>query len=827
LINLDKSVEQPMKRMVFYLFASLLLNSCNSVQEGSPGSLVLVQDVEPQPLQAQVIRLVEALDFIGSPLHENDKELLLSLKNKIPDDSSARMIQTILDPYCLAMVEINPEARVKVIRGPAEARIVQAGWTSFIVKVHNAGNVHASLQADSPNALLPFSSRWLWSPTQGNFADTARQPRSAAETVSRFLELSFYKKPPLLPNLSGLSLEYMILQIYCKDAGKREAELGFNIGQGSQDLGFRNTIPVLFEARPAKKVILKIRDDSNPRGIASFLITDGIERISPDTMHRDQLPDERTWAQMEFGQPGRGRETYVRPKRLSGIYPLPSRRMASMDEFPDFFFQPQIYRFDGEHVYLPSGTFNIRYSRGPEYIEQNQTLVVDGSVDWLVANFTLKRWVDMAALGWYSADHHIHAAGCSHYDKPEEGVSPEVMWRQILGEDLHMASVLTWGPGWYHQKGNFTGQSSPLSTESHVMRYDVEVSGFPSQHAGHVILLNLKEDDYPGTSTTEQWPTWTYPVLKWAKEQGAVTGYAHSGWGLEPVEPVTGLPNFVLPKMDGIGANEYIVTVTQGLIDFYSAGDTPPLWELNMWYHTLNCGFRPRISGESDFPCIYDERIGMGRSYFKPSADLNFDQYTEAIRKGRSYVSDGGSHIINFKVNGLEPGLEESELKLSGPATLQIEADLAAYLPEQQDESGRAIAAKRMDEAPYWHIEKARKGNTHKVEAELIFNGKAVDKKEVTADGNWNKLAFQYPVSRSGWLAIRVLPSSHTNPVFVVVGDRPVQVRESAEWCRRAVDQCWKMKKDRIQPNERKMAGEIYQKAREQYERIASAADAK
>ncbi len=813
-----------MKRMVFYFLGLVLFYSCRSDQDRPQSPLTIVQDVEPQPLQAQVIRLVEALDFIGSPLRENDKDLLLSLKTKMPDDSGSLLIQKILDPYCLAMVEINPEARVKVVRGPAEARIVQAGWTSFIVKVNNAGNVHTSLEAESPNALLPFSSRWLWSPKQGNFTDTVLQPNGPGETASRFLELAFYKKPPLLPKLSGLNLEYMILQVYCKDAGMREAELGFNIGQGSQDLGFRNTIPVLFEARPAKKVILKIRDESNPRGIASFLITDGIERIAPDTMQSDQLPDERTWAQMEFGRPGRGNNTYIRPKRLSGIYPLPSRRLASMDEFPDFFFQPQIYRFDGEHVFLPPGRFDIRFSRGPEYIEQHQTLLVDESADSMVATFNLKRWVDMASLGWYSADHHIHAAGCSHYDEPEEGVSPEVMWRQILGEDLHMASVLTWGPGWYHQKGNFTGQSSPLSTSSHVMRYDVEVSGFPSQHAGHVILLNLKEDDYPGTSTTEQWPTWTYPVLKWAKEQGAVTGYAHSGWGLEPMEAVSSLPNDVLPKMDGIGANEYIVTVTQGLIDFFSAGDTPPWWELNMWYHTLNSGFRSRLSGESDFPCIYDERIGMGRSYFKPLAGLNFDQYTDAIRKGRSYVSDGGSHIVNFKVNGIEPGLQESELKLSTAATVRIEADLAAYLPAEQDESGRAIATKRMEEAPYWHIEKARKENTRNVEAELIFNGKVIGKKEIIADGTWNKLAFQYPVSRSGWLALRVLPSSHTNPVFVMVGRQPVQVRESAEWCRKAVDQCWKMKKDRINPAEQKLAEEVYQNAREQYGRIAAEA---
>ena len=67
------------------------------------------------------------------------------------------------------------------------------------------------------------------------------------------------------------------------------------------------------------------------------------------------------------------------------------------------------------------------------------------------------------------------------------------------------------------------------------MRYDVEVSGFPSSHAGHIVLLRLKEDDYPGTTKIEEWPSWSLPVFNWAKSQGAVAGYAHSGWGLEPL----------------------------------------------------------------------------------------------------------------------------------------------------------------------------------------------------------------------------------------------------------------------------------------------------
>ena len=91
--------------------------------------------------------------------------------------------------------------------------------------------------------------------------------------------------------------------------------------------------------------------------------------------------------------------------------------------------------------------------------------------------------------------------------------------------------------------------------------------------------------------------------------QGAVVGFAHSGWGLE--SKATEVPNDEVPAFDGIGANEYIVDVTEpNAVNFISTVDTPWPWELNIWYHTLNVGFRTRISGETDFPCITDERVG-------------------------------------------------------------------------------------------------------------------------------------------------------------------------------------------------------------------------
>lgn len=762
--------------------------------------------VEAQPLLAQALRLQEALEFLGSPLPEEDVKRLRALQHKPADRETADRIQEILDAYCLAVVSINPEARVKVARGEAPATLMQGGWTSFLVKVHNDANVTAQLEVESPNALSP-----LHAPSF-NPRVKKEDVITPGEAQNRSFEMHVYRNRPLLPNLSGLALEYVVVQIYSKDAGRREAEIGFNVGQGTQDIGFRNTIPVLFEIRPAVKVVLEVKDHDGTPTMASFLITDGIERIRNDsTTNLWKVDFHLAAARKEYHEP-------EIPKKLRGIYPLPSRRLAAYDAYPDFFFQPQIYRFNGEHVMLPPGTYNVTFTRGPEYIAQTQELVIPSDVSEHRASFQLKRWLNLAELGWYSGDHHIHGAGCSHYDSPEEGVPPSHMWRQVVGEDLNVGASLAWGPSWYHQKTFFTGKDEPFSTRENIMHNDVEVSGFPSSHAGHVVLLKLKEDDYPGTTEIEQWPSWTLPVLKWAKSQGGVVGYAHSGWGLEPQQRTKDFPNYVIPKMDGIGANEYIVTVTQDVVDFYSAGNTPITWELNMWYHTLNAGFRTPLSGETDFPCVYDERVGLARSYFKPDGALTYENYVEAIRKGRSYVTDGASHILDFAVNGVAPGTGGSEVSARRNESLKITAKVTARLPRVQDDEGQAIATRPLDEQPYWHIERARIGQTQNVRVELVVNGEAVDSKELTADGQWQDILFDYPVKESSWIALRIFASGHTNPVFVKVDNKPIRIRKSIEWCREVVDQCWKMKKENIRSSEQRAAGAAYEAARRVYE---------
>src|SRR5690349_15565714 len=76
-----------------------------------------IAGLEPQPLLAQALRLKEALSFLGSSLSTADAKRLEELKTKTLNTESINTIQQILDPYCLAVVSINPEARVKVARG--------------------------------------------------------------------------------------------------------------------------------------------------------------------------------------------------------------------------------------------------------------------------------------------------------------------------------------------------------------------------------------------------------------------------------------------------------------------------------------------------------------------------------------------------------------------------------------------------------------------------------------------------------------------------------------------------------------------------------------
>ncbi|MFF0458594.1 hypothetical protein [Nocardia africana] len=89
-----------------------------------------------------------------------------------------------------------------------------------------------------------------------------------------------------------------------------------------------------------------------------------------------------------------------------------------------------------------------------------------------------------------------------------------------------------------------------------------------------MILLGLTDQDYPGTTRIEDWPSWNLPIMRWARSQGALAGYAHCGSGL--AVGTDELPNYVIPAFQSIGSNEIIVDVPLGAADFQGGAQVAP-----------------------------------------------------------------------------------------------------------------------------------------------------------------------------------------------------------------------------------------------------------
>jgi hypothetical protein len=756
-------------------------------------------EVEGQPLAANVERLQSALEFLGAPLPAGTQAALRDA------GKDAKKIQEALDRHALVVIGINPESRVKAARGPGEARLQQGGWTPILVKVVNDSPVKSALRISSPQS----------GPVMTGGKDNPRGD------PGRFLQVEMFVAAPMTAGLSGLRVEYQVALVYSSESGKREATLGFDVGQGTQDLGFRAEVPVLFEVRPAIPVTVSIRDFD--------------------------------------GKPTTGRFTFT--DKAGHVYPPQPKRLA-----PDFFFQRQIYRHDGGVVLLPPGEFAMEYGRGPEYWQRSRTIRVSEKGGAAI-EVKLERWVNPMEYGFYSGDHHIHAAGCQHYTNPTEGVHAPDMFLHVKGEGLNVGCNLTWGPCYDYQRQFFEPGANKLSEPFTVLKYDVEVSGFGSQAMGHVCLLNLKDQTYPGSdgTKTKGWPTWTTPLMKWAHAQGAYTGYAHSGNGLQirndlntakrwvaqldsdgdgkvsPEEAAKGLLtedfavidangdgaitaeemaasiarvknrtlHYAIPDMDGIGAQEICVTTAQGLCDFISAMDTQRQFEWNCWYHLMNCGFPLKASGETDFPCVDGRRVGEGRVYVQMGKidGIDYSRWCEGVARGRSYVSDGYAHPLEFSVGGKTTG-SQVDLDAPGAVTVKAKVAFASEMP-----LGSAPGAGTIPAGPK--------------RVELIVNGQVAASQEVPADDREHSLSWEVRVDRSSWVALRHFPQMHTNAVTVIVAGKPIRAsRKSALWCIGVIEQLWRVRgagpKPAIAPGEIEEARTTFDRVLEQYRRIAA-----
>jgi hypothetical protein len=198
----------------------------NALRAQAP--LPIVADVEWESFRDRTRKLVKGLESLQAPLPEAMLRELKALLDKeaATPQAAAEAVQKLLDPYCLVGVSINPESRVKAARGPAGVELPKCRETILLIKVHNEAGVTQTLNI------------------AGDQLTAADKPDDG-----RWLKAVIVDGEPFARKLSGQRVDYLVLKLTALEAGKREATIKFDVGQGTQDLGFRGEVPILFRVK--------------------------------------------------------------------------------------------------------------------------------------------------------------------------------------------------------------------------------------------------------------------------------------------------------------------------------------------------------------------------------------------------------------------------------------------------------------------------------------------------------------------------------------------------------------------------------------------------
>ncbi|MEO6036306.1 MAG: hypothetical protein ABIQ35_13700 [Verrucomicrobiota bacterium] len=147
---------------------------------------------------------------------------------RIGDSAGVATPEPELRRQILFQMHINPEMRVKVTTGPASPTLVQNEWRTFLVRIENESGTMAPLQI------------------------TVLNPTDARSGTNAWLQAEVVADTALPATLSGRSLEYRVVRLRSLVAGKREGQISLHVGQGTQDIGFRNEVDILFQCQPAR-----------------------------------------------------------------------------------------------------------------------------------------------------------------------------------------------------------------------------------------------------------------------------------------------------------------------------------------------------------------------------------------------------------------------------------------------------------------------------------------------------------------------------------------------------------------------------------------------
>ena len=371
---------------------------------------------------------------------------------------------------------------------------------------------------------------------------------------------------------------------------------------------------------------------------------------------------------------------------------------------------------------LPAGQYRVEAYRGTFFVPAVRDFELKAG-ETLHLDLNLRSWAGEARNDWISGDDHVHLTRAARDNKVYLG------WLQA--EDLSVGNFLQL----QRQMDAAVQYAFGAAGEAHREAYSIR-SGHESRSEffGHVNLLGGSEMIRPlsvGSMYANSPEPWPFPGLlfKRGRELGATIGYAHFN-GSMPHSTL--LMDLVLRKID--------------FVEVFQFGEL----KTDAWYELLNAGFRVTGIAGSDFPGSLARRrpwprwislLGPERTLVKARASGSpYQAWAEGVRSGNVVVTNGPLVEIHLDRNST------------------VRASASFFRP----------------------LEKL----------EIVRNGRVVG--AIPGDGKQMALTLTLPDSgnESCWYAARVVAQrqegepeiqGHTNPIYFVVGGKPVMVRAARE----------------------------------------------
>ncbi|MFB3826334.1 MAG: CehA/McbA family metallohydrolase [Bryobacteraceae bacterium] len=510
------------------------------------------------------------------------------------------------------------------------------------------------------------------------------------------------------------------------------------------------------------------------------------------------------------GRTGRPVAARVRLLTLSGDEIVPPGHSAELA--PDA--QQGDVRFQSKRFFYVDGTFEIRPDTLPlkyQVIKGYEYEIAEGVLSGAgTTDIVLTRWSDLGKRQWRGGDIHIHH------------ISPRNCRLEMEAEDLDVANILT--SDFTSDQREFEGRLNRNSSRERLIYVSQE---FRHPDLGHVCLLNLKKLVEPVMLSQKQpdHDLLNMTAAGAARAQGGYVSWAHfPSWpGLESPLDVA------MEKLDGLeilcvlDPRQFPVFVRQ-VVPEVEANDG-----LRLWYRFLNCGFRLTATAGTDKMTTF-VTVGANRVYARVDGEFNYENWIRALRAGRTFITN--SPVLSFTVNGREAG-EVIPAGAGSKTVMQVHA--------------RAESQLRFDRL------------------EIVVNGEAIAEASPSGARNAAEIHLEYPVTRSCWIAARVLEDdspyrarnvdfrtihagqgtrlgdyygtrrpetvfAHSSPVYVIRDGQPIRSFDDAQYYVRYLDSAveWLRKNGRFKrPSDRTATLAAFEAARTVYRKRAEEAHAR